>query len=75
MGNWIVDVKKTEIIAFEMMSNGGSRRIRESMRLPGLAIGLLEMGLERDRTSDNTTVGTWFLAQLQNSSATNPSGE
>lgn len=62
---WVVDVKKAQIIAFKIIANEGSRRIRESEVLPGLAIPLLEEGLRRSRRMDNTEVGTWFLARVQ----------
>lgn len=62
---WVVDVNKAEIIAFEIIAKGGSQRITESRVLPGLEIGLLAAGLQRDRTSENTEVGSWFLEQIR----------
>ncbi len=62
---WVVDVRKAQIIAFKIIDKGGSQRITESEVLPGLAISLLEEGLQRSRQMDNTEVGTWFLAQTQ----------
>ncbi len=62
---WVVDVKKAQITAFRIIANGGSQRIRESVVLPHLGIALLEEGLQRSRTMDNTEVGAWFLSQLQ----------
>ena len=62
---WVVDVKKAQITAFRIIANGGSQRIRESAVLPHLGIALLEEGLRRSRTMDNTEVGAWFLSQLQ----------
>lgn len=62
---WVVDVKKAQITSFKITASGGSQRIRESVVLPGLAIALLEEGLQRSRRVDNTKVGQWFLAQVQ----------
>ena len=62
---WVVDVKKARITAFKIVPNGGSQRISESNVLPGLAIALLEEGLRLSREIDNTSVGAWFLAQVQ----------
>ena len=62
---WVVDVQKAEIIAFEILADGGSRRIYQSQALPGLAISLLEEALERSRQPDQAQVGTWLLTQFQ----------
>lgn len=62
---WVVDVKKALITAFKIIANNGSQRITVSEILPRLAIALLEEGLQRSRTMDNTEVGSWFLAQVQ----------
>ena len=60
-----MDVKKAQITAFKIVPNNGSQRISESNVLPGLAIALLEAGLQRSREMDNTSVAAWFLAQVQ----------
>ena len=62
---WVVDVQKAEILAFEILADGGSRRIYQSQALPGLAISLLEEALERSRQPDQAQVGTWLLTQFQ----------
>lgn len=62
---WVVDVKKARITAFKIIPDGGSQRISESNVLPGLAIALLEEGLQRSREMDNTSVASWFLATVQ----------
>lgn len=62
---WVVDVKKARITAFKIIADGGSQRINQSSVLPGLAITLLEEGLQRSRQMDNTSVGAWFLAAVQ----------
>ena len=60
-----MDVKKARITAFKIIPDGGSQRISESNVLPGLAIALLEEGLQRSREMDNTSVASWFLATVQ----------
>jgi len=62
---WVVDVQKSEIIAFAIISDNGSRRIVRSEILPGLTIALLEDALRRSRTQDQSQVGAWLLAQFQ----------
>ncbi len=62
---WVVDVQKAEIIAFAIIDNNGSKRIRESLVLPGLSIAILETALSRSRTEDQAQVGGWLLGQFQ----------
>ncbi|MBW4491676.1 MAG: Uma2 family endonuclease [Oscillatoria princeps RMCB-10] len=62
---WVVDVKKARITAFRILAGGGSQRINESNVLPGLAMSLLEEGLQRSCQMDNISVGAWFWAQVQ----------
>lgn len=62
---WVVDVKKARITAFKIIPDGGSQRINQSIVLPGLALSLLEEGLQLSRQMDNTSVGAWFLATVQ----------
>ena len=62
---WVVDVKKNKITAFKIIASNGSQRINVSEILPGLAISLLEEGLQRSRQMDNTEVSSWFLTQVQ----------
>ena len=50
------------------ISDGGSKRIYQSQVLPELEIALLEETLQRSRQMDNTQVGAWLLAHLQNES-------
>jgi len=61
---WIVDVKKSKIIAFEVQ-NSGSFRIQESQVLPGLQIVVLEDALRRTRHSNHSQVGAWLLEQFR----------
>lgn len=62
---WVVDVQKTEILAFAIIADNGSRRIVQSEVLPGLTIALLAEALQRSRTEDQAQVGAWLLAQFQ----------
>lgn len=58
---WVVDVQKSEIIAFEILKTGGSRRILTSQVLPNLAISVLEEALERSHQPDQSKVTAWLL--------------
>jgi Uma2 family endonuclease len=62
---WVVDVQKSEIIAFEIFKNGGSRRILTSQVLPNLAISVLEEALEISHQPDQSQVTAWLLNQFQ----------
>ncbi|NJS12745.1 MAG: Uma2 family endonuclease, partial [Microcoleus sp. CSU_2_2] len=62
---WVLDVQKSEIIAFAIIADNGSRRIVRSEVLPGLTIALLAEALLRSRTQDQAEVGAWLLGQFQ----------
>ncbi|MGL5064802.1 MAG: Uma2 family endonuclease [Microcoleus sp.] len=62
---WVVDVQKSEIIAFAIIADNGSRRIARSEVLPGLTIAILEEALRHSRTQDQAQVGAWLLSQFQ----------
>ena len=53
---WVVDVERTEIFAFQILENGGSRRITDSLALPGLAIATIEAALRDRKTSDDSEI-------------------
>jgi Uma2 family endonuclease len=61
---WVVDVKSAIVRAFAV-SNGGSRRLSESLIFPGLKISLLEVALQRSREIDQSQVGTWLMQEFQ----------
>ncbi|MBF2005124.1 MAG: Uma2 family endonuclease [Chlorogloeopsis fritschii C42_A2020_084] len=61
---WVVDVQNAQIIAYAM-ADQGSKRIRESQVLPGLAIAILEEALHLSRQMSQSEVGTWLLSQFQ----------
>lgn len=60
---WIVDVAKSEIIAYTI-ADRGSRRISESLVLPPLPLSLLSETLDRTRTSDQSQDLAWLLPQF-----------
>ena len=62
---WITDVQKPEIIAFEIIPTGGSRRITQSQVLPGLEMSVLEETLRRSRQMPHSQVVAWLLTQFQ----------
>lgn len=61
---WIVNVQTCEILAFAI-ANQGSRRIQESIVLPGLAIDLLQQTLKRSQEEGQTPASTWLLQHLR----------
>lgn len=63
---WIVDVAAAAIACFAMLEGGGSRRVRESVVLPGLTLDVLEAALQQSRGSDHGQVSAWLLTQWQN---------
>lgn len=57
---WIVDVKNVDIIAFTMV-DGGSKRITESLVLPGLVIDVLKEALQQSLSvSQNQVIASLF---------------
>jgi Uma2 family endonuclease len=61
---WVVDVQKTQLLAYAM-ADQGSKRIQVSQVLPGLTIAVLEEALRRSRETDQSQVGAWLLTQFQ----------
>ena len=61
---WIIDVRNVGVIAFAV-ENNGSRKITESLVLPGLAISLLEEAFRRTRQMNQSQVVAWLLFQFQ----------
>ncbi len=61
---WVVNVKEAVVIAFEV-ANGGSREIRDSGVLPGLAIDLLEEVLRLSQTESDGYINRWLIQQFQ----------
>lgn len=63
---WIIDVQNVQVIAFSV-ANGGSRKITQSLVLPGLKISLLEEAFRRSRQMNQSQVVAWLLSQFQQS--------
>jgi Uma2 family endonuclease len=63
---WVVNVKEAVVIAFEV-ANGGSREIRDSGVLPGLAIGLVEEVLRLSQTESDGYINRWLIQQFRSS--------
>lgn len=61
---WIVDVLGAEMLAFGM-SVQGSRQIRVSEVLPGLAMSTIEEALRRSQTEDDTEISQWLMQVLR----------
>jgi len=61
---WVVDVQNAEVIAFEV-KDGGSRRLKESLVLAGLAISVLNEALQRTRQSNHGVVSQWLIERFQ----------
>jgi len=67
---WIVDVQKAEIIAFSV-ADGGSKRIKQSLVLPGLSISTLEEALQKSRKNNQRIVATWLMKEFHQKGVTN----
>ena len=63
---WIVDVKNVDIIAFTMV-DGGSKKITESLVLPGLLIDVLKEALQQSRSVSQNQVFASLFSQFQES--------
>jgi len=61
---WIIDVQNVRVIAFAI-DGLGSRRITESLVLPGLKFSVLNEAFQRSRQTNQSEVITWLLSQFQ----------
>lgn len=61
---WVIDVKKADIIVFKLEKDN-SKRINESIVLPGLSIPLLKELLQKTRQMNQSQAIAWFLTQLK----------
>jgi Uma2 family endonuclease len=61
---WIMDVQNVQIMAFAI-ADGGSKRITQSLVLPGLEISLLNEAFRMTRQTDQSQVIAWLLTQFQ----------
>ena len=57
---WVVNVTEGEIIAFAI-ADGGSRTIKQSQVLPGLAISLVEEALSKSKNEDDGAITRWLI--------------
>ncbi len=57
---WVVDVNVAAVFAFAV-AGGGSKQIRESQVLPGLAMALVEEALKRSQTQEDGEINRWLL--------------
>jgi Uma2 family endonuclease len=62
---WVVNVAMSEVVAFAV-ENGGSREIRESQVLPGLALSTVEEAMQRSQTEDDGALTRWLIQTFQN---------
>jgi Uma2 family endonuclease len=60
---WVVDVKTSKVIAFEV-ANQGSRQIQTSQVLSGLSMSVVEEALRRSQTEDDGAVSRWLIQQF-----------
>ena len=61
---WIVDVKRSRALAFEIFEKG-SQQIETSRKLPSFKMTILEEALRRSRDTDQAQMGSWLLQELQ----------
>ena len=62
---WVINVELNEILAFQILGIHGSQRIRESIVLPGLDLGVLEEALRSRKTCDDSQIMSQLLTQFQ----------
>jgi Putative restriction endonuclease len=60
---WIVDVQNTLIYAFEMIDRG-SKRIDNSLVLPGLSIDTITTALNLSKEQDQSQIGKWLMSEF-----------
>ncbi|MEM1279666.1 MAG: Uma2 family endonuclease [Cyanobacteria bacterium P01_H01_bin.152] len=61
---WVVNVAMSGVVAFAM-ENGGSREIRDSQVLSGLALSVLEEAMQRSQTEDDGALTRWLIQRFQ----------
>jgi len=61
---WVVNVAMAEVVAFAV-ENGGSREIRDSQVLPGLALSVVEEAMQRSQTEDDGALTRWLIQTFQ----------
>jgi Uma2 family endonuclease len=61
---WVINVRASKILAFQLDETGTYQSCLESGILAGLPIALLEQTIARLATQDNTDAADWFREQL-----------
>ena len=61
---WVVDVQKSQIYAFEILDRG-SKRIDNSLVLPGLSIETITTALNLSKEQDQSQIGKWLMSEFQ----------
>lgn len=61
---WVVNVATSEVLAFAV-DQGGSREIRDSQVLPGLALSTVEAAMEQSTTADDGAIARWLIQVFQ----------
>jgi Uma2 family endonuclease len=60
---WVVDVQNTLIYAFTMIDRG-SKRIDNSLVLPGLSIAIITEALNLSKEQDQSQIGQWLMSEF-----------
>ena len=63
---WVDDAKERQIIAF-LMTEGGSKEIRESIVLPGLSIDLVDEALKLSKVEKDARINRWLIETFSQS--------
>jgi len=62
---WVVDVSSLEIFAFAIEQNMGSRRVRQSEVLQGLAMSAIAEALHKSQELDHAKLGQWWIEKIR----------
>ncbi len=62
---WVVDVFSLEVFAFVIEQNMGSRRVRQSEVLQGLAMDAIAEALHKSQELDHATLGQWWMERIR----------
>ncbi|MEA5619437.1 Uma2 family endonuclease [Cronbergia sp. UHCC 0137] len=60
---WVVDVRKTKIIAYNLAANQNTH-LEKSQVLPELPINLVEQALHKSQTEDDGAITRWLLTKF-----------
>jgi Uma2 family endonuclease len=61
---WVVDVRKSQIYAFETIDRG-SKRIDISLALPQLSIATITKALNLSKEQDQSQIGKWLMSEFK----------